>query len=178
MFLIARTAICKKRWPSIKILWQCIQHLLLIWCYAFLIVYKNRHGLLLQYFVGVWFLKVFVSEICYKQYPEVFSQILWTMRKDGRVLLFPFFSCFSTEFFQISSSWEDQAKTYVELCQQRTWPQVSFCVWWIDSLVPVAKGSRWKKLWWQFRSSCMLQKLQNIARKFFPHKILCIRWRY
>lgn len=113
MFLIARTAICKKGWPSIKIPWQCIQHLLLMRCHAFIIAYKNRNGLLLQYFVGVWLLKVFVSKICYKQYPEVFSLILCTMRKDGQVLLFPFFSCFSTEFFQISSSLEDQVQ---DLC--------------------------------------------------------------
>lgn len=50
-----RAAICKKGRASIKMLWQCIQHLLQIWCRIFLIAYRNMHGLLLQYFVGAFY---------------------------------------------------------------------------------------------------------------------------
>lgn len=79
------------------------------------------------------------------------------------IFLLFFHWIFQNKFFRGKA----KSKNSGELCQQRIWPQVSFCIWWIDSLVPVAKGSRWKKFQWQFCSSCMLQQNTKYYKEIF-----------
>lgn len=120
-----------------------------------------------RFFVGVFGSWRYLLRNLQRTVPWGTSMTERSMRKCAHVLLLPFSLVFPLNLSESILKEKAKSKTFVDVCQQRIWPQVSFCVWWIDSLVPAAKGSRWKKSQWQFCSSCMLQQNTKYCKGIF-----------
>lgn len=87
--------------------------------------------------------------------------------KADLVPLPPFLSCFSTESFRINSlGRRPSSRLPWSYAKREVGPSVSFHVWWIGSLVLVAKVSRFKEFLWQF-CSCMPQQNIKYWKKVF-----------
>lgn len=101
--------------------------------------------------------------------------------KGGHVLIFPFFSscCFFHWIFQNQFfGRKAKSKTFMELCQERIWPQVFFlCVlnW---QPCTCSQREQMEEIPIGFFLVVCFSKTQNIAKKSFTFLISYIKWLY